>query len=255
VAKEKPFKTEVELCRHFLSDIGKGWMPYAETAGHDILLVRSDGFQIGVQAKLRLGTDVINQTLEEGRYSPTRPGPDCRAVLVPFNEEHGFTRIAAYIGFTIIQVYAPKGAEIDFGYRPSWSSRDPKFTPRLPDETHRWANDSWHELCPVKRHALPEYVPDVDAGASSPVQLTDWKISAIKIAVTLEIRGFVTRADFKHVGIDHRRWLAAGNDWLIMKDGRWVAGPGIPDFKAQHPRVYGEITADQEKWMRRALDV
>ena len=93
---------------------------------------------------------------------------------------------------------------------------------------------------------LPEYVPDVSAGASAPVQLTDWKIRAIKIAVLLEKRGFVTRSDFKGIGIDHRRWLAP-NDWLKIENGRYIAGR-LPDFKAQHPKNYAEIVADFDKW-------
>jgi hypothetical protein len=31
--------------------------------------------------------------------------------------------------------------------------------------------------------------------------------------------------------------------------GDYVAGPRLPDFKAQHPRVYAEIEADAAKWM------
>jgi hypothetical protein len=43
-------------------------MVYPETEGWDILLVRvSDGFQIGIQAKLALNIGVINQCLEHGQ--------------------------------------------------------------------------------------------------------------------------------------------------------------------------------------------
>jgi hypothetical protein len=84
--KQPPFATEVALCSAFIACVDKRvWCPYPETAGWDILLVRrSDGFQIGIQAKLRLGLDVINQAIESrGSWHSTAPGPDCRAVLVP----------------------------------------------------------------------------------------------------------------------------------------------------------------------------
>lgn len=240
--KVKPFPTEADLCAAFIDALPPEWTAYAETAGWDILLVRrSDGFQIGIEAKLRLNTDVINQAIEDGcHYSADHAGPDCRAVLVPNDDARGFDKIAAYIGFTIIRMSASN----------EWNKRD-RFRPWLPRGTGNFASfdDDWFELCPGKRHELPEYVPDVAAGASAPLQLTAWKISAIKIAVILETRGWVARSDFKHVGIDYRRWIAAESRWLVKNDGRWIAGEHMPNFKAQHPRVYNEIVADAEKWM------
>jgi hypothetical protein len=93
--------------------------------------------------------------------------------------------------------------------------------------------------------------PNVAAGSPAPIQLTEWKIAAIKIAITLEIRGHLTRADFKHLRIDHRRWLAPGNDWLRAENGKWVRDR-MPNFRAQHPRVYEEIKAEAAKWMKPA---
>lgn len=243
-AKVKPFATEAELCARFLGAIGDGWTPYPETEGWDILLVRkSDGLQIGIEAKLRLNAAVIAQALEDGfSYVATRPGPDCRAVLVPHDDAGAYDRIAAYIGFTIIRVFGTKQASSDVFFRPP-----------LPKEVGHWHNSDWYECAPAKRHALPEYVPDVAAGAPAPLQLTRWKIAAIKIAVTLEQRGFVTRHDFKHIGLDHRRWIAAESGWLKVSDGRYLAGDGLPNFKLQHPRVYAEIAADADKWMGPAI--
>ena len=240
--KPKPFATEVELCKRFLSGIPKEWTAFAETAGWDILLVRnSDGFQIGIQAKLRLNIEVVNQAIEDGRsYSATRPGPDCRAILVPDCDAGSFSTICGYIGITIIRVYDPGRDHRSYG-------NGLKFYPYLPSEKQPYDSGDWFECCPVKRHTLPEYVPDVAAGASSPTQLTDWKIRAIKIAVTLEKRGFVTRHDFKAHNIDYRRWIAA-DGWLKAVNGRYIAHR-MPDFKRQHPVVYEQIAADAEKWM------
>ncbi|MBI1213834.1 MAG: hypothetical protein GC190_20425 [Alphaproteobacteria bacterium] len=77
--------------------------------------------------------------------------------------------------------------------------------------------------------------------------LTFWKINAIKIAIVLERRGFVTRADFKHIGIDPRRWIT---DWLKVSPNNtgFVANEHMPNFKAQHPRNYDQIAADWDKW-------
>jgi hypothetical protein len=243
--KAKLFASEVELCAAFLAAIPKDWTAYAETEGWDILLVRNhDGFQIGIQAKLRLGVDVINQALEGGEhYRVGTSGPDCRAVLVPSDGAPAFDRIAGYIGFTIIRMYAPSG-------RPSrWGT---KFTPTLPD--NRFYDKQWYELMPVKRHKLPAYVPDVRAGSPSPVQLTDWKISAIKIAVTIELRGFVTREDFKHVQIDHRRFTAR-DGWLTQCHcgAGWFSKVSGMGFDRQHPKVYVQVRAEATKWMRPVL--
>lgn len=240
--KPEPFSSEADMCADFISAVGKEWTAYAETCGWDILLSRnSDGFQIGIQAKLKLNAQVIAQAIERNRgWSAEQPGPDYRAVLVPFDRTGHFEAIAAYIGITIIRV------------RPRQDRYGPRFYPKLPAGTHAYF-DAWHEQITLRRHPLPEYIPDVRAGASAPLRLTPWKIAGIKIAVTLEIRGFVTRADFKAHGIDHRRWIAAGEGWLQPGNGGYVAGPRMPDFKTMHPRVYEEITADAEKWMPAAL--
>jgi hypothetical protein len=243
--KEKPFKTEVDLCIRFIKAIGDDWISYAETGGWDILLVRkADGFQIGIQAKLRLGVDVINQAIEDG-YRAANPGPDCRAVLVPMNEKHGFGSIAAWIGFTIIEVHG----EIPPGGRTRWGRYDRVFEPALPKIDREYWHSDWHELCPAARHALPAYVPDVAAGAPSPIQLTDWKIKALKIAATLELRGYVTRHDFKHLGIDYRRWISPGYKWLKAEDGRYIADRYFPSVRTDHPIVYEQIKVDADKWM------
>lgn len=238
-AKPKPFATEAALCARFLAAVPPEWTAYAETAGWDILLVRNaDGFQIGIQAKLKLNAHVVAQTIEEGHsHSAESAGPDCRAVLVPEDDAGPFDVIAGYVGFTIVRVRAPGGIAARAAFRPP-----------LPSARDMWG-ERWFECAPAKRHVLPEYVPDVVAGSSAPVQLTKWKISAIKIAVTLERRGFLTRADFKHHGIDYRRFIARDFGWLTVQDGHYVRGPSFPDFKRQHPRAYGEIAADHIKWM------
>jgi len=237
--KPKPFATEVELCKAFIESLPQGWTPYAETADWDILLVRrSDDFQIGVQAKLAFNANVLGQALEDGGgWWATREGPDCRAVLVP-GYQGGLGRIAAYIGITVIHL----------DERPIGSRR--LFHPQLPEGSSPGIGlDQWYDWAPTKRCALPDYVPDVPAGSSAPLQLTNWKIAALKIEATIELRGFVTRRDFAHHRIDHRRWTARENGWLSNDAGKLVKGPRFPNFAAQHPRNYQEIKADAEKWL------
>lgn len=86
------------------------------------------------------------------------------------------------------------------------------------------------------------------AGSSAPLQLTEWKIKAIKLSIILEKRGHVLRTDFKHLDLDHRRWLAVDYRWLQLLNGKMVAGPAMPKFQKQHPDVYKKIKADYEKW-------
>ena len=236
------FATEAALCAEFLDAVARGgdWIAYAETAGWDILLVRrADGFQIGIQAKLRLNGDVLSQAVERAGYAVTAPGPDCRAVLVPQGKLGSLYSVAQALGVTVLRMEPPTG-----------TSRRPWFIPKLPTPGETiYSHGDWNERAPARRIALPDYVPDVAAGAAAPLQLTDWKIKAIRIAVTLERRGFVTRYDFRHHGLDHRRWMAPAPGWLRPDNGRWIAGPALPDFKAQHPRVYAEILAEAEKWL------
>lgn len=163
--------------------------------------------------------------------------------MVPWDEGGGFSKICGYIGLTVIRVSARGPAD---KYVAKYAKTFEPALPRAKD--HHW-NETWFEQAPLRRHDLPEYVPDVPAGASAPLQLTDWKIAAIKIAVTIERLGYVTRQDFKHHGIDYRRWIAPGYGWLEAAEGRYTKGDRFPDFKRQHPVVYAQIEADAEKWM------
>lgn len=240
--KTKMFATEAALCAAFIKRIDDKWIVYAETCSWDILLVRRlDGFQIGFQAKLKLNADVVSQALEDDAswiaFDRGRAGPDCRAILIPgdIQNAHAFDKICAYIGVTIIRV--SKGR---------YGRMEADFSPDLPtDPKYPYGAREWYEMAPAKRHDLPAYVPDVAAGAPSPLQLTDWKIKAIKIAVLLDRRGRVSRKDFSFLKLDHRRWVTTG--WIRATPAGYVADMP-PDFKRQHPVVYEKIAADFDKW-------
>lgn len=240
--KTPAYATEADLCAAFIAwvktEAGKyrhgsktpKWTPYAETAGWDILLVGEDGTQIGIQAKLKFNMKVLSQCVPSCWDHWHDSGPDYRAVLVPDRDgEHA--NICAALG---LMLFYPQ-----HGWGPV------EFSPGLSMEH---ANGGWHYWSPHKRHELPEFVPDVVAGASGPVQLTKWKIAALRIVATLELRGHVTRQDFRHYQVDPRRWTGPGG-WLVPKSdrmqdaGQYVRGPAL-DFDQQHPDVYPQVLAE-----------
>jgi hypothetical protein len=222
--RELIYKTEVDLCAAFnVWASARGWTPYAETEGWDILLVHPEGWQIGVQAKMRFNLEVIAQTIGHWHAMSDGVGPDFRAILVPGKQAY-----ADLIGGALgVGVFEPNGWKTD------------EFVPGVLDG-QVWTQ--WHYWNPVKRHRLPEFVPDVPAGAASPVQLTSWKVAALRISAVLELRGYVTREDFRRYHIDPRRWHGPGG-WLLPmpeRSGCYVASKTL-NFKGQHPVVYPQV--------------
>lgn len=100
-----------------------------------------------------------------------------------------------------------------------------------------------------ERCILPDYIPDVAAGCAAPVQLTPWKINAIKLMIVLERRGYVTRKDMKVLQISPTRWCDHWHGFLApAPDRRYVRCNRTPDLKAQHPVNWAQIEADFEVW-------
>jgi len=243
------FAKESDLCAAFIAVVPEGWTAYPETAGWDILLVRNDdGFQIGVEAKLKLSAKVLRQAIEsETHHYSEHTGPDCRAVLVPDGAcSEDMIIIAMCLQITVLRMRGgPRWADINFRY-------NDRFTPRLPiARKGYWFGDDWFERAPLERCRVPDYVPDVGAGKPSPRRLSEWKIKAIKIVIVLARRGYVTRRDFVALKISMSRWTQS--QWLVFGAGRgqWIAGPAMPDFRTQHPTSYAEIEADFEAWKPR----
>lgn len=245
-SEKAKFSSEAMLCLTFIRHLPKGWTSYPETAGFDILLSRDeDGVQIGIEAKLTLNAKVISQ-IREGYWDVDKPNPDFRAVLIPYGAQGSLGAICRMLGITVIE----QMDKATFEASRYW--RKDSFRPQLPKvgDIYWGSQEEWYDWAPARRVELPDYVPDVGAGHSAPVKLTAWKIKALKIAALVEDQGYVTRADFKAIQIDHRRWLEPWVKWLQHGDerGKYVAGPRLGDFRAQHPRNYEEIKADIEKW-------
>lgn len=233
------FDREADLCTAFIASLPDGWTAYPETWGWDILLSRDeDGFQIGVEAKLRLNPKVLEQSLENPWYlTASSSGPDCRAVLVG-HVNAGLQRIAAYIGIVVVHFH---GTELKNGIRKAYA-----FSPTLPFT--EYDDGSWWEWCPAERLALPDYVPDTCAGNPAPVSLTPWKVKAIKLLILLDRRGYVTRADFRHFQLATTLWTNRTNGWLSPSNGVYIRNRRTPDIRAQHPTNWLDIEADFDKW-------
>lgn len=255
------FENEAALCAAFISFLPEGWIAYPETGGFDILLVRVvDGIQIGVEAKLTLNAKVLLQAADS-MYSwhPRTEGPDFRAALVPYGTAGmDLATIAGILGITVIQCRAAGERDVEIErqverhgeFYLKYAAKDFKaFIPDLPGPGD-W-RERWVDLCPVKRCGLPDYVPDVAAGASAPSKLSEWKIKAIKICIVLERRGYLTPQDFADISIHRKRWHDMG--WISHDPdshirGRFVAGVAPLDLRTAHPVNYAQIEADFEKW-------
>lgn len=248
------FPNEAALCDCFIESIRElgGWTVYPETAGFDILCVYdATGHQLAVEAKLQLNAKVASQILPDhymGFGDSVVAGPDFRAVIVPAVTEAS-DGIAEMLGILGVQVWTP---EQDWGRSSAW-----RFTRALNkhgspivDRRAYDVNDgplmgwdlAWHDWNPPRRCELPEMVPSVRAGVPAPVQLTPWKIGALRVLADLEVHGFVTAKSVRDRGIDARRFCAS-DGWLApLGDGRWGIG-NIPRFDQQHPKEYAEILA------------
>lgn len=255
VAGPAQFATEADLCAAFISQLPAGWTAYPESGGFDILLSRNaDGAQVGIEAKLTLNAKVIEQIVPTNYSFWEGRSVDFRAVLVPWGRAGGLSRICFLLGITVLQMksrvlyQAEREYEIaNYGrvYHPI-----SKFKPELPESKEEawyyWRSD-WHDWCPERRIELPEYIPDVRAGASAPVQLSMWKISAIKLCIVLDRRGYVTASDFKHFKISPSRWTQHFLERGAVR-GQYIRGRYTPDYRPVHPVNFEQIEADFEKW-------
>lgn len=235
------------------------WTIYRETAGFDLLLVQdATGEQVAVEAKLTFNLKVLEQVLP-GRFDlfGSRPGkgPDYRAVLVPSGGvQTDLPRIAEMLGVTVLNVYNQRWDprdDPDYKPDPRFPIPEPEWTfrPLLPGSDSDGYGDSWHPWWPEERCDLPEYVPDVAAGVASPVVLSAWKVKAIKLLVLLDRRGYVTRADMRHLKISPTIWTGRMG-FLSPGDarGQYVSCGRTPDYRVKHPRVWQEIEADLPTW-------
>lgn len=217
-AAAPPKYTEANLCADFsAAATAQGWTVYPETAGFDLLLTK-DGLQLGIEAKLRPSLELLNQVAAHlDPHGSRTKGPHYVAALVPAYRGQWHS-IAIALGIAVI-------SPID-GLRRAgqWPSLDAliECLPPL-----HFTESVW----------LPPVVPDVPAGVAAPVKLTKWKWDALRLLARISIRGYITVADFRHIGLHASRWYAGR--WVEpVGDGRWIKGKGQVLADDQHPAEF-----------------
>jgi hypothetical protein len=215
--------SEVELCAAFIAWVqaNSDWLVYPETGGFDMLLVAPDGAQLGIEAKLGCTAKLLDQALPRNCFSGAA-GPDFRGVLLPLCPSYEAHELLDSLG--LLAFY---GSRIDERFHGS----------SLVDRA------GWSHWAPEQRIELPRFVPDVAAGAPSPIRLTKSKIAALKLIALIELRGYVVPQDFRDLDVDSRRWTNPASGLLQLDgEGRYVRGEKLL-FDKQHPRVFAEIVA------------
>jgi hypothetical protein len=230
------FKTEADLCQAFIAWAGRHHPDLrclAEWEGWDILVAYPEGFQLGIQAKLRANAKVIRQAAPEGFYGDMRTGPDFRGVLIP--ERNDWAEVAEQLGlvpfYSGLEEYdwqAKRKVGWDFipSLRPGHQTVDVLFS-------------DWVDWNPETRHELPPVASTGSvAGSSAPVTLTPWKLRALDVLAVLAVESEIQPARMRALGVDPRRWTQ--NHWLLPteKRGFWFRGPKCPAFDEQHPEAY-----------------
>jgi hypothetical protein len=213
------FKTEAELCEHMIKhfavngvkayreiSVGYGHNGSYGRSGWDILFVHPEGMQFGIQAKMTANLKVIAQAIDD-RHSMSPKGmqrPDYIGVLIPFYSDE----MSLVANRLCVRVFWPG----EF-YLTAWDAL--------------WQWGSWGLQESDCRIELPDFVPDLEAGIPAPIQMTPWKIKAIKIGLLLVKQGFLTRKDFHDENISPTLWRQKWLDLDKKVRGHWIRRPGV----------------------------
>jgi hypothetical protein len=234
---------EADLCALFIQEFNKlpDWTCYPEAAGFDILVVHTDGRQIGVEAKLALNAKVADQILPNDyeEYNEAS-GPDYRMVIVSkiTDASAGIVKMLERQGVTVLLP------------RSTWTSEGDKYTFDLnhkllevsgrPPFYDRYMFD-WN---PPVRCQVPVMATNLPAGVPAPLRLTPWKESALKVIAQLRSQGFITARQITAHGVGVTAWTQAASTkkpaWLAKGAvrGTWIETEHLPAFDKQHPEVY-----------------
>lgn len=261
------FDSETDLCAAFTEAArSEGWTVYPEPTGWDLLLCRR-GVQVGVEAKLLGGVEVLLQALPALTSMPTRrrsrlaragfPGPHYRAVLVGRFAGRGrgaregrraaLYALAAYVGVLVLELRPGPGGEttwLSTGWRENLSLdlRRPRFPHRnrLDVRAYRWF--------PSKPVWTPPFVPDRPAGVPCPVKIGPWQLAAVALEFLADA-GWVSLGDARRVTARFEgRWNPStllsryfrstgepiGNG---VRGHRWVLRPRVRRPSAEWPDV------------------
>jgi len=212
------YATEAEFCAAFLRGIGPRWTVYPEACGYDIFLVRDDGYQVGVEAKLRPSLRLVQQ-VSAHVYAAEMWGharPDCIVAACPDHRPlHEVMELLRPRGVVLLQRFLDMGPE----------ARE------LP-------------IGSTKRCPVPEVVGDDVAGSPGGPSCTPWKLKAIRLALRMREHGYVTSADFKALELSISTWRA--RNWLATdgREGRrmrYMPGPSWVWWDEAHPTVTEQL--------------
>ncbi|MEA8592255.1 hypothetical protein PZT57_26775 [Pseudomonas aeruginosa] len=237
-------KKESDLCSLFIRDFNAmpGWRCYPETGGFDVLAVHNDGRQIGVEAKLTLNAKVAQQILPNPRDDFNgKPGPDYRLVIVSRLTEssEGIARMLNMLG---VRVIAPRLSRM--------SSQGEEYTfeefhgvLEAKGSTASYGYEYMFDWNPAERCRIPPVLQDLPAGVPSPVKISPWKESAIKVVALMRRQGFVTAKQITSHGMGMTAWTqpkGMKQAWLRKgaARGQWVETEHMPPFDIQHPELY-----------------
>lgn len=233
---------EADLCQLFMQEFNAlaDWTCYPEAAGFDVLVVHRDGRQIGVEAKMQLNAKVADQILPcRGDDIYGRAGPDYRLVIVSkiTDASAGIVKMLEQLGVTVLlprQTWTREGDMYTFDL----DSKLIEVSERKP--FYAWYMFDWN---PPERCKVPMMATNLPAGVPSPIRLTPWKESALKVLAQLRAQGFITAKQIAAHGIGVTAWTQAPGSkpaWLSKGAvrGTWIETEHMPAFDKQHPEVY-----------------
>jgi len=252
------FDSEADLCSLFIREFNQlpGWTCYPECAGFDVLVVHEDGRQIGVEAKLTLNVKVADQILPvEALDFYSRPGPDYRLVIVGriTDSSAGLRKMLERFG---VQVLVPRISHTSRGDEATFDLEHRLLEAK--GQKSMFGRLYLFDWNPEERCRLPAMVTSLPAGVPSPVRLTPWKESALKVLALLRKQGFITARQIAAYGVAITRWTQpVGNTpaWLSKGEvrGQWVESKFLPAFDIQHPEVYALAVQMLEKKLSEEL--
>ena len=233
---------EADLCALFIQEFNElpGWTCYPEAAGFDVLVVHEDGRQIGVEAKMQLNAKVADQILPcRGDELYGRAGPDYRLVIVSkiTDASKGIVKMLEHLG---VRVLVPRQSGTRQGNCMTFSLDHSLMEVSGRKPFYDWYMFDWN---PPERCQVPVLVTNLPAGVPSPVRLTPWKESALKVLAQLRRQGFITAKQISSHGIGVSAWTQAPGSkpaWLAKGAvrGTWIETEHMPAFDKQHPDVY-----------------
>lgn len=216
--------SEADLCDWLIErEARHGWTAYPETGDWDVLMVRSDGVQVGIQAKLRPNLAVLEQA---SRAVARGHRPDVAACLVG-RYDNAFEYLCRRLGLAHL-----------------WHSEDRRHGLRE-SQLVPWEHDvlSGRHKPPEKRVELPPFVPVMRAGVPCPTPLTRWKLAALRACMLYRRQGYLTTAEIRELGMDASRWLQMmAKDGKVGRHDRLVRGDQpLPD--ELHPELAAQVAA------------